>query len=515
MKFEIELSVKPEDFSNYELHKILAAAKLKVRKEDLSGFVLIKRSIDSRRKPVYKLRYLVYLNQNPEPIFEETKFKEADNSKRVIIIGSGPAGLFAALRLLEEGIKPIILERGKDVRERRRDLRNIQQFNIVNENSNYCFGEGGAGTYSDGKLYTRSDKRGNVKKILNLLVQHGAKEEILIDSHPHIGSNKLPKIIENIRNTIINNGGEIYFNSKVTDFIIKNNKIYGVICNNYNEILAEHVILATGHSANDIYDLCFKHKILITEKDYAIGVRIEHPQSLIDSIQYKCEVRSEFLPAASYSLVTNVDNSGVFSFCMCPGGIIIPASTSQNEIVLNGMSVSRRDSPFANSGFVTSVNKIDFKKEGFNGLSAGVMFRSKIEKKANVVASFTQKAPAQRITDFINKKVSQDLPKSSYIPGLTTADLYEVLPLGVANRLRQGLLNLKKTMPRFITSEAIMLAPETRTSAPLRILRNELFMSPSIYGLYPVGEGAGYAGGIVSAAIDGQNCANKIIQLFT
>jgi len=514
MKYEVEITIKPEEINNFELHKNIVSYYLKIRKEELSGLLLLKKSIDSRKKPVYKLKYAAFINQAVEDLYVETEFKQCKGDKKVIIIGSGPAGFFAGLRFLEFGIKPIIFERGKDVRGRRRDLRNIQQFNIVDENSNYCFGEGGAGTYSDGKLYTRSDKRGNVKKILNLLVQHGADKDILIDSHPHLGSNKLPKIIENIRHSIIKFGGEIHFESKVTDFLIKDRRIRGVIINNREEFSAEHVILATGHSANDIYELCFKHNVLLAEKDFAIGVRIEHPQGLIDSIQYKCDIRSVYLPAASYNLVTKVDNTGVFSFCMCPGGIIIPASTKQNELVLNGMSVSKRNSPFANSGFVTSVNKTDFAKEGFNGLRAGLNYRSKIEHKANVCSGFTQKAPAQRVVDFINKKVSNNLPKTSYIPGITPVDLDEVLPRLVVKRLRQGLINLKQMMPRFITNEAIMLAPETRTSSPLRIVRDESYMNPNVYGLYPIGEGAGYAGGIVSAALDGQNCATKIIDIL-
>ncbi len=514
MKYEVEISVKPEDLNNFELHKNIICDNLKIRKEELTGFVLQKKSIDSRKKPIYRLKYAAFINQIPDELYTETKFQDCSNNKSVIIIGSGPAGLFASLRLLELGIKPIVLERGKDVRGRRKDLKNIQQYNLVDENSNYCFGEGGAGTYSDGKLYTRSDKRGNVKKILNLLVQHGANIDILVDSHPHLGSNKLPKIIENIRNTILKYGGEVHFESKVTDFIIKNNKILGVIVNNEKEILSEHVVLATGHSANDIYDLCFKHNVLLAEKDFAVGVRIEHPQGLIDSIQYKCDIRSEYLPAASYNLVTQVEKIGVFSFCMCPGGIIIPASTKQNELVLNGMSVSRRDSPFANSGFVTSVTKNDFAKEGFNGLRAGINYRAKIEHKAHIASGFTQKAPSQRVIDFINKKVSKDLPKTSYLPGLVSVGLDEVLPKQVSTRLRQGLINLKAKMPRFITNEAIMLAPETRTSSPLRIVRNENYMNPNIWGLYPIGEGAGYAGGIVSAAIDGHNLADKIVVLL-
>lgn len=507
----VEISVKPEESNNISLHKQIVAKQIKVDIEEINGIVLIKRSIDSRNKPVFKLKYSVFINETPQENFVPISFKKVDDNKRVIIVGSGPAGLFAALRLLESGIKPIVLERGKDVRERRRDLRNIQQFSIVDENSNYCFGEGGAGTYSDGKLYTRSNKRGDVQKILNLFVQHGAVSDIMVDSHPHIGSNKLPKIIENIRNTILEFGGEVHFKSLVTDFIINNNTVKGVIVNNEVEILGDSVILATGHSARDIYKLCYTKKVQLAEKDFAIGVRIEHPQSLIDSIQYKCTVRPDTLPAASYNIVTQVDNIGVYSFCMCPGGIIIPAATGKEEIVLNGMSVSRRDSAFANSGLVTTVTKQDFNKEGFNGLLAGIQFQHKVEKRAYDLAEGKQTAPAQRVIDFIEKKFSSTLPKTSYIPGIFSTQLDDVLPRPVTNRLRKGLIQFKSKVKGYITNDAIMIAPETRTSSPVRIVRNENHESPTIKNLYPAGEGAGYAGGIISAAIDGQNCADSVI----
>ncbi|MFH0734778.1 MAG: NAD(P)/FAD-dependent oxidoreductase [bacterium] len=510
MQKEVEITLKPEELDNLNLHKILVTQSLKLSYEELSGMVLLKRSIDSRKKPVFKLRYLVFINETPKELAITKEFKPVNSDKKVIIVGSGPAGLFAALKLIELGIKPIIFERGKNVRDRRIDLKNIQQNNLVDENSNYCFGEGGAGTYSDGKLYTRATKRGDILSILNLFVQHGADTDILVDSHPHIGSNRLPKIIEAIRETILKCNGEINFNSLVTDFIIKNNKVFGVVINNSKEVLADSVILATGHSARDIYKLCVNKKVQVAEKDFAIGVRIEHPQQLIDHMQYSCQIRPENLPASSYNIATEVEGLGVYSFCMCPGGLIIPAATTQEEIVLNGMSVSKRDSEFANAGLVTTVTKDDFLKEGFNGLFAGIQYQKKIEKKAFELAGKTQKAPAQRVIDFIEKKVSSTLPESSYIPGIFSASLDDVLPRHAAFRLRKGLMQIGSKIKGYVTNDAIMLAPETRTSSPLRIVRNENFRSVNIEGLYPVGEGAGYAGGIISAALDGQNCAERI-----
>ena len=362
----------------------------------------------------------------------------------------GPAGMFAALRLIELGIKPVIVERGKDVQARRRELKAIQQYGEVNQDSNYCFGEGGAGTYSDGKLYTRSTKRGDVNKILNVLVQHGSPEEILIDAHPHIGSNVLPKVVQSIRETIQKCGGEIYFNSRVTDFILQKNKMIGVAVNNEKEITGEGVILATGHSARDIYYLLHKKNIKIESKSFAMGVRIEHPQALIDELQYHSKKRDEKLPASSYSLTCQVGERGVYSFCMCPGGIIIPASTSDDELVLNGMSVSRRDSPFANSGFVVSINEIDWKKYSGHGVFAGLEFQKEVEKIAFEAGGRNQKAPAQRITDFLNKKVSETLPETSYIPGTVSSSLHELLPHQIVIALQRGLKIFDQKMKGYL-----------------------------------------------------------------
>lgn len=377
---EIELSVHPDFVFDYEHHKKLAAKNLRINLEEISAVQVMRRSIDARKSPVFKLRSVVFINESPHNIIEEIKFIHVKSNKKVLIIGGGPAGMFAALRLIELGVKPIIIERGKDVQSRRRDLKAIQQDHIVHPDSNYCFGEGGAGTYSDGKLYTRSVKRGSVKRVLSLLVQHGAQNEILIDAHPHIGSNKLPKVVEEIRNTIINNGGEYLFDSRVTDFVINDKKIAGVIINEKEELKGDAVILATGHSARDIYFLLDKHKIKIEAKPFAMGVRIEHPQPLIDSIQYHTRKRHENLPASSYALNCQVDDKGVYSFCMCPGGIIIPASTSPGELVLNGMSVSRRDSPFANSGLVVSIDENDWKEFNEHGVFAGLMYQQFVEK---------------------------------------------------------------------------------------------------------------------------------------
>lgn len=482
--------------------------------EEVTAVQTVRRSIDARSKnPVYRSRVIVYVKENPEDLFRPIKYSPATSSRKVIIVGMGPAGMFAALRLIELGIKPIVVERGKDVQERRKDLRAIQQFGEVNLDSNYCFGEGGAGTYSDGKLYTRSTKRGDVNKILNILVQHGSPEEILIDAHPHIGSNVLPKVVKSIRETIQNCGGEICFNSRVTDFIMNNNKMIGVAVNDKKEITGESVILATGHSARDIYYLLHKKNIKIESKSFAMGVRIEHPQALIDELQYHSKKRDENLPASSYSLTCQVGERGVYSFCMCPGGIIIPASTANDELVLNGMSVSRRDSPFANSGFVVSVNENDWDKYSDQGVFAGLEFQKELERTAFEAGGRNQKAPAQRITDFVDKKISSSLPETSYIPGTISSPLHELLPGQIVTALQRGLKIFDQKLRGYLTAEAQILAAETRTSSPIRIPRdNETLMHVEIEGLYPCGEGAGYAGGIVSAAIDGERCADAVLK---
>ncbi|MEW6193723.1 MAG: FAD-dependent protein [Bacteroidota bacterium] len=511
---EIELVIPPELIYNPEYLKNKAVEQLNISNEDISAVQTIRRSVDARSKnPIYRVRVNVYINEKPAPLYRQIEFGHVDKNRSAIIIGFGPAGMFAALRLIELGIKPIVLERGKDVQARRKDLRAIQQHGEVNPNSNYCFGEGGAGTYSDGKLYTRATKRGNVNRILSLFVQHGAQEEILIDAHPHIGSNKLPKVVSNIRETIINCGGEINFESKVTDFIIDNYQIKGVVVNDESEIIGDAVILATGHSARDIYYLLHNKEISIESKPFAMGVRIEHPQSLIDEIQYHSATRNPNLPASAYNLTCQIDEKGVYSFCMCPGGIIIPASTAPGELVLNGMSVSRRDSLFANSGLVVSIDENDWCKFKTHGALAGLGFQKSVEKIAFDYGGKTQRAPAQRITDFVEGKLSTSLPSTSYIPGIISAPLHEILPVVISNGLKKGLIEFGKKMKGYITEDAQILAAETRTSSPVRIIRDPVtLMHVDIKGLFPCGEGAGYAGGIVSAAIDGENCAEAVMK---
>ena len=510
MTKEIDLTVHPGLLNNYDYLREQSAKKLKLDVKDINSVKVLKRSIDARKSPVFKLKIMVYVNELPMEEKLKFNFKPVKSNKAVIIVGSGPAGLFAALRAIELGVKPIVLERGKNVRDRRFDLKAIMQDGIVHPNSNYCFGEGGAGTYSDGKLYTRSNKRGNVNRIIDILIYHGANEEIKIDAHPHIGSNKLPQIIQSIRATILKCKGEIHFGKKVTDFIINDNKINGVVVNDHEEIIGNSVILATGHSARDIYEIFKKKELAIEAKPFAMGVRIEHPQALIDSIQYSSKVRHENLPASSYNLNCQVDDKGVYSFCMCPGGIIIPASTDENELVLNGMSVSRRDSPFANSGLVVEVNQNDWKHLKQHGKFAGLMFQKEMEKLAFDAGGGKQVAPAQRITDFVYKRMSKTLPENSYVPGSISAPLHEILPKDISRRLRKSLEIFNKRMKGYFSDEAQILAVESRTSSPLRIPRDkETLMHIEIEGLFPSGEGAGYAGGIVSAAIDGERCAEQ------
>jgi hypothetical protein len=506
----VELEIQPEKIFDREYIKTLSAAKLKISPDEITSINYLRRSIDARMKtPLYRLIVEVYINQFPLNDIDLIKYKRVSNHKNVLIVGAGPGGLYAALRLIELGIKPIVIERGKNVRERRRDLKTLQQDHVVNPDSNYCFGEGGAGTYSDGKLYTRATKRGNVSKVLKVFVKHGANPDILIDSHPHIGSNKLPKIIESIRSTIISNGGEILFNSRVTDFILKDRKVLGVVLNNQKELLGDALILATGHSARDIYYLLHKKNILLESKPFAMGFRIEHPQSLIDEIQYHSPVRTENLPAASYSLACDVAHRGVYTFCMCPGGIILPATTSPEEIVVNGMSVSKRNSPFANSGFVVSVGEREWQKYNNSLPFSGLMLQQELEHLTFSLANNSQSAPAQRVTDFVNRKFSTSLPKSSYIPGLTSAPLHEMYPDFLIKPLQQALTIFDRRMKGYLTEEAQLVAIESRTSSPIRIPRDrKSYMHPEVDGFFPCGEGAGFAGGIVSSAMDGENCAN-------
>ncbi len=506
---QTEITILPRNINDDKRIRIESAKKIGVSEKEITDVRILRRSIDSRKKPVYRLRVEVYVGEKYIPKKETLKFQPLTN-KKAAIVGSGPAGLFAALRLLEAGIKPIIFERGKDVQSRRFDLRKIQQEHEVNPDSNYCFGEGGAGTYSDGKLYTRSHKRGNVKRILEIFVEHGAQPEIEIDAHPHIGSNVLPKVVKNIRETIIANGGEIHFNSKVTDLIKSGDKIIGVKVNE-KEFLTDAVIIAAGHSARDVYKMLQNEGALLEEKPFAIGVRIEHPQKLIDTIQYHGAERGEYLPAASYNLSCQVDGKGVFSFCMCPGGIIIPAATSPDELVLNGMSLSRRNSPFANAGLVVEVTERDWRKYKKNNELASVTYQAEIERKAFEFGGRNQSAPAQRVTDFLKRRTSSTLPETSYIPEVISAPLHGMLPREIAERLIRSIYEFDKKMKGYLTEEALLLAVESRTSAPVRVVRDpKNLMSVSLKGLFPSGEGSGYAGGIVSAAIDGNRTAEAV-----
>lgn len=512
MKQQVELAIKPDDILTDGILKITAAHQLKMDQEQISAIVPLRKSIDARSKKIL-FRILVDVYSDEVPVIEShtINYKPVDGKKSAIIVGFGPGGMFAALKLIEHGIKPIVLERGKDVRGRRRDIRAIQQEHIVNPDSNYCFGEGGAGTFSDGKLYTRATKRGDIKRIMDILIQHGADPEIRVDTHPHIGSNRLPKIVEAVRETIINNGGEVHFNSRVDDFILKDDKMIGVKTADGKEIIADAVVLATGHSARDIFYLLHKKKIRIDPKPFAMGVRIEHPQQLINQIRYHSKEKHPNLPAAGYTLVTEAEQRGVYSFCMCPGGIIVPAATAPGEIVVNGMSLSKRNSPFANSGLVVEITKQEWIKFEKYQPFAALMLQEDIEEKTFYLANQTQSAPAQRATDFVKGKLSESLPKSSYIPGLTSSPLHVELPDFITRRIKKALMDFDKGMRGYYTEEAVLVAIESRTSSPIRIPRDrENFMHPAVRGFFPCGEGAGYAGGIVSAAIDGEKIADAI-----
>ena len=505
----VQIRILPEDK--------LDEAKVEIALKKALGFVpkcyeLHRESIDARQKIIWVQQVYKYSNEKFEITYDEPSLKDVSQSvKTVHIIGFGPAGMFAALRAIELGIKPIILERGKKVKDRRRDLATLIKEHDVNPDSNYCFGEGGAGTYSDGKLYTRSKKRGNVKKVFDWFHYFGADKNVTIEAHPHIGTNKLPGIIESIRDKILSCGAEIHFSTRLEDYVIKDSKIESLVCNARNFEDVQHVILATGHSARDIFELLNKKEVAIEFKPFALGVRIEHPQSFIDACQYKQEERSEFLPPASYSLVTQVGDRGVFSFCMCPGGIVAPCATKNGEVVTNGWSPSKRNNYWANSGFVTEIgpNDVDIKNKG---QLAGLEFQKMIERKAWEMAGKTQKVPAQRAKDFINGELSKDLPSSSYLPGVVSCDLNQLFPDFISNALKKALIEFEKKMPGYSLNDALLHAPESRTSSPIRIPRKiENKRHPQVTNLLPCGEGAGYAGGIASAAVDGMNCVEAIV----
>lgn len=511
----IQLRINLKEALQEDILKKKAAKHLGMAEKDIAIKVL-RKSIDARKPTVYfNYKIAVYTGENsPESSAYSFTYQNVSKAKSVHIIGFGPAGMWAALRCIELGYKPVVLERGKKVQERRRDLRAINQEHRVDEDSNYCFGEGGAGTYSDGKLYTRSLKRGNVRRVFESLVHHGATEQILIDAHPHIGTNKLPKIVQNIRETILRYGGEIHFESRVVDFVIKNNAIRAIQLLDGTEMTVDRVILATGHSARDIFYRLHHKNIALQAKSFAMGVRVEHPQHLIDSIQYHCKgTRNELLPAAAYSLVHQVKRRGVYSFCMCPGGFIVPAATAPGEVVVNGMSPSKRNNQFANSGIVVEINvDEDIPKYEPYGVLKGLEYQKDLERLAFTAGGRSLAAPAQRLTDFVEGRLSNDLNPTSYQPGLKSAPLHSLLPKLIGGKLRTGFASFGEKMKGYYTSEANIVGVESRTSSPVSIPRKENLEHPEIQGLFPCGEGGGYAGGIVSAAMDGERCAEAAIQ---
>jgi len=513
MKKTLEISLSPKIASSEVYYKPIIAKKLGIPAKKVSFIRILRKSIDARKGNIkINLRLMVYFNE-PAPGQGKRKFfyQDVSNREEVIVIGAGPAGLFAALRLIELGKKPVILERGKEVNERKKDIALISKEQIINPESNYCFGEGGAGTFSDGKLYTRSRKRGDVKRILEIFHFHGAPENILYESFPHIGTNRLPGIIKNIRNSILNAGGEIHFNTKVTDLFIRNHEVEGVLTHRFDKIQGRAVILASGHSARDIYQMLDRKGIQLELKSFAVGIRIEHPQELIDSIQYHGIFRGKYLPAASYSLVQQVEGRGVFSFCMCPGGFIVPSATSSEEIVVNGMSSSKRNSPFANSGIVVEIQEKDLAEFSKFGVMAGLQFQQNLEHLAWEYGGKRQTAPAQRMVDFINGRLSQFLPEVSYAPGVYSVSMDTWLPDFITRRLKQGLIAFDQRMKGFLTNEATVLGVESRTSSPVRVPRDyRSLQHPRVKNLFPCGEGSGYAGGIVSSAMDGERVAERI-----
>jgi len=517
MQQTLQLKLLPAEAADDTLLREYIARAAARREEEINGYQLIKRSIDARsRCPHILLTVKVFINEPfREELFESVNFPDVSRANRqVLIIGAGPGGLFAALRLIEKGIRPVLLERGKDVRARRRDLAALNKEGVINPESNYCFGEGGAGTYSDGKLYTRSNKRGDIKRILHLLVQFGADPAILIDAHPHIGTNKLPQIIQAMRQQILDSGGLFLFEKKVVDIILHDQIIRQVRTADGESFDGDAVILATGHSARDIFRLLHHKQIVIEAKPFALGVRIEHPQQLIDTIQYR--TLSPFLPPAAYSLVEQIDRRGVFSFCMCPGGIIAPAATAEGEVVVNGWSPSRRNNPYANSGIVVSISEKDMAPFAKNGPLAGLAFQQSVEQKAFTEGGGKFVAPAQRMADFIARRASADLPNCSYLPGIHSVPLQKVLPNAIFEDLRGGFKAFGEKMKGYLTNEAVIVATESRTSSPVRIPRDpESLGHPQVANLFPCGEGAGYAGGIVSAAMDGERIADKVAERKT
>ena len=510
---EISIRVLPQQAASETALKGFLAREFALNPKDIQAVRILKRSIDARKRQVIiNLTVRIYLNElPPNDMFSPIIYGDVSDKQQAIVVGAGPAGLFAALRLIELGMRPIVLERGKDVHQRRKDIARISREHKVDSESNYCFGEGGAGAFSDGKLYTRSKKRGSVDRILSILCQHGASLDILADAHPHIGTDKLPRVIENIRHTILESGGEVKFGTRIDELIFDRQEVIGAKSHTGN-VFPGPVILATGHSARDVYYYLHRNNIELEAKGFAVGVRLEHPQELIDRIQYhNSEGRGKYLPAAEYSFVTQINGRGVYSFCMCPGGFIVPAASGPNQLVVNGMSPSNRGSRWANSGMVVEIRPEDIPGYEVHDVLAGIKFQEEIEYQCFINGNCRQTAPAQRMTDFINGKRSPDLPATSYTPGVISSPLHFWMPSLITERLRQGFRHFGKISHGFLTREALMIGVETRTSSPIRIPRDsEQLHHIRFDGLYPCGEGAGYAGGIVSAAIDGERCAEAL-----